>query len=122
MKSLEAIYDLVKTTVLANSSGGTVLSSPSPSNQGEDSSHAQSQPPNWTVAFQLLVPSNALKGKETELNEKIEEIGMDNADDLSHAPNEMLIQIAELLKLLKKAQFLKACGIKPLLPATTHCN
>jgi len=83
--------------------------SPSLSNQEEDSSHTQI--PNWTIAFKLLVSSNALKGKEAELSEMIEAIGMDTADDLWHAPKEMLIQIAELLKPLKKPQFLKACGI-----------
>ena len=66
---------------------------------------------NWDLAYQLIDPKNALRGKEVELAELKEDIGVESVDDMQLVSESSLRSIADRLKEVRKKQFLAACGL-----------
>ena len=67
----------------------------------------------YSEAFQILEKTgSALKGKESELAELLDGLGIYSAQDLTVATADMIRQLASLLKPIKKIQFLSAVNNK----------
>ena len=54
---------------------------------------------------------NVLKGKDAEFFDFKDEIGLESADEMKYVSELSLRNIADLLKEVKKKQFLTACGL-----------